>query len=269
MITKIFVFLLGLSPSVKRSLWRWLYQFLANYYQKPDWKFMNYGFVSLEPEVSPLDLAQEDEDDRYFIQLYHHVATAVDLQGKQVLEVGSGRGGGAAYVARYLKPDRIVGLDFADNNIRFARQTYPLPNLSFQQGDAEALPFENDVFDMVLNVESSHCYGSMEQFVKEVSRVLKPGGIFSWTDLRLIDELEALQASFERSGLKRIRSTDISRNVLKALELINERKHTLLQTYVPSFLKGSFQEFSAVKDSQLYEALQTGQAVYLSYVFEK
>lgn len=269
MITKIFVFLLGLSPNVKRSLWRWLYQFLANYYQKPDWKFMNYGFVSLEPEVSPLDLAEEDEDDRYFIQLYHHVATAVDLQGKQVLEVGSGRGGGAAYVARYLKPDRIVGLDFADNNIRFVRQTYPLPNLSFQQGDAEALPFENDVFDVVLNVESSHCYGSMEQFVKEVSRVLKPGGIFSWTDLRLIDELESLQTSFERSGLKLINSTDISRNVLKALELINERKHTLLQTYVPSFLKGAFQEFAAVKDSQLYEALQTGQAVYLSYIFEK
>lgn len=269
MITKIFVFLLGLSPNVKRSLWRWLYQFLANYYQKPDWKFMNYGFVSLEREVSPLDLAEEDEDDRYFIQLYHHVATAVDLQGKQVLEVGSGRGGGAAYVARYLNPDRIIGLDFADNNIRFARQTYPLPNLSFQQGDAEALPFENDVFDVVLNVESSHCYGSMEQFVKEVSRVLKPGGIFSWADLRTLDQLAALQQSFEHSGLKPIKTTEITHNVLRALELMNERKQAFIQTNISPFLKEGFKELIAMKDSGLYEALQTGQAVYLSYVFEK
>lgn len=55
---------------------------------------MNYGFVALEPDVSELDLAEEDENDRYFLQLYNHVATAVDLKGKQVLEVGSGRGGG-------------------------------------------------------------------------------------------------------------------------------------------------------------------------------
>lgn len=92
MITKIFVFLLGVSPNVKRTLWRWWYQILADNYQKPDWKFMNYGFVALEPEVNTLELAEEDESNRYFIQLYHYVASAVNLKGKQVLEVGSGRG---------------------------------------------------------------------------------------------------------------------------------------------------------------------------------
>ena len=35
-------------------------------------------------------------------QLYHYVAAAVDLDGKKVLEVGSGRGGGANYVTRVL-----------------------------------------------------------------------------------------------------------------------------------------------------------------------
>jgi ubiquinone/menaquinone biosynthesis C-methylase UbiE len=269
MLSRIFIFILGLSPNVKRTLWRWWYQFLANYYQKPDWRFMNYGFVPLEPDVSELDLAEEDENDRYFIQLYNHVATAVDLKGKQVLEVGSGRAGGAAYVARYLKPDRMIGIDFSDNNIHLACKTYQLPNLAFQQGDAEALPFENDVFDVVFNVESSHCYGSMEQFVKEVNRVLKPGGIFAWADFRSIDEVAALQQSFEHSGLKQIKATEITPNVLQALELINERKQTIIQSYVPQFLKGAFQEFAAVKDSQLYEGLQTNQVVYLSYVFQK
>ena len=36
-------------------------------------------------------------------QLYHYVAAAVDLDGKKVLEVGSGRGGSASYVARVLQ----------------------------------------------------------------------------------------------------------------------------------------------------------------------
>lgn len=230
---------------------------------------MNYGFVSLDSEPNFLDLAEEAENDRYFIQLYNYVATAVDLQGKQVVEVGSGRGGGAAYVARYLKPEKIVGIDFSDNNIQLAHQTYQLPNLSFQQGDAEDLPFDNEVFDVVMNVESSHCYGSMEQFVKEVSRVLKHGGIFSWADFRSIDEVSTLKQIFERSGLKLIKFTDITRNVLQALELINEPRQAFIQTYSPFFLKDTFQEFAAVKNSKMYEAFQRGQFAYLSYVLEK
>jgi ubiquinone/menaquinone biosynthesis C-methylase UbiE len=268
-LTKVFLFLIGLSPVVKRTLWRWWYQFLANYYQQPDWRFMNYGFAPLEPDVSELDLSEEDENDRYFIQLYHHVATAVDLKGKQVLEVGSGRGGGAAYVARYLKPDRMIGIDFSDNNIQLSRKNYHLPNLSFQQGDAEALPFDNEVFDVVLNVESSHCYGSMEEFVKEVNRVLKPGGIFSWADYRAVDEVVALRQIFEHSGLKPIKVNEITPNVLRVLEFMDESRQEFIQAYSPPFLKGALQEFAAVKDSKVYESFQTGERLYLNYVFEK
>ena len=39
-------------------------------------------------------LKSEDEKDRYPIQLYHHVASQINLKGLKVLEVGSGRGGG-------------------------------------------------------------------------------------------------------------------------------------------------------------------------------
>ncbi len=269
MLTKVFLFLIGLSPVVKRTLWRWWYQFLANYYQQPDWRFMNYGFVPLEPNVSEIQLQEEDENDRYFIQLYHYVATAVDLKGKQVLEVGSGRGGGAAYVARYLKPDRMIGLDFSDNNIQLSRKNYQLPNLSFQQGNAEALPFNNEVFDVVLNVESSHCYGSMEDFVKEVNRVLKPGGFFSWADFRSVDEVVALTEIFEHSGLKPIKAKEITPNVFRALELMDESRQNFIHTNSHPLLKSTLQEFAAVKDSKVYESFKTGEILYLSYLFEK
>ncbi len=269
MIEKIFLFLLGLSPKIKRSLWHWWYQSLARSYQKSDWKFMNYGFCDLNSELSPLNLMEEDKVNRYFIQLYHYVAMATDLKDKQVLEVGSGRGGGAAYLATYLKPKRMIGIDFSEQNIQLARQTYQHSNLSFQLGDAEALPFEHDTFDVVLNVESSHCYGSMTGFVQEVHRVLKPGGIFSWADLRSVEEVESLKRSFKQSGLYQIKTTNITRQVLKALELINEPKQSWTEVYVPRFLKNAFQEFAAVKDSEIYKAFETGKIVYLSYVFRK
>ena len=42
---------------------------------------------------------------------------------------------------------------------------------------------------MVINVESSHCYGNFPKFVDEVYKVLKPGGIFAITDFRSTEEI--------------------------------------------------------------------------------
>ena len=80
-------------PSVKRLLWRSWYEFLARFYRDRQWTFMNYGHRSPHG-VPPLALTVEDEADRSCIQLYQVVARAVDLTGREVLEVGSGRGGG-------------------------------------------------------------------------------------------------------------------------------------------------------------------------------
>ncbi len=269
MIENLFIFLTGISPKIKRNLWRWWYQLMAKSYQKTDWKFMNYGFSDLNLELNPLTLSPEDENNRYFIQLYHYVATATDLTGKKVLEVGCGRGGGASYVAKYLQPQEMIGVDFSQENINLANQFYQFPNLSFQQGDAENLPFADQTFDVIINVESSHCYGSMTKFVQEVERVLKTGGIFTWADLRPLNELEKLKESFANSGLIELKTVNITPNVLKALDLVNESKQTLIKNNVPAFLKNAFQEFAGVKDSKIYQGLKTGQIVYLSYIFQK
>ena len=58
----------------------------------------------------------------YYMQLYDHVAGAVDLRDLKVLEVGSGRGGGADYIKRYLKPESMVGLDISENAVSFCTQ---------------------------------------------------------------------------------------------------------------------------------------------------
>ena len=50
-------------------------------------------------------------------------------------------------------------------------------------GDAESLPFGDEMFDAVVNVESSHCYGSTPAFLAQVKRVLRCGGHFLFADL--------------------------------------------------------------------------------------
>ncbi len=266
---KFFLFLLKLSPRMKRTLWRWWYQNLVRSYPEFDWRFMNYGFCDINSELGNLNLSQEDEQNRYFIQLYHYLAMATDLRDKIVLEVGSGRGGGVGYIAAYLKPQKIIGIDFSQENIKLARQTYEQTNLSFQLGDAEALPFDSDSFDVVLNLESSHCYGSMTNFVEEVYRVLKPGGIFSWADFRSVEELESLRQIFKQSKFELIQTSNITPQVVKALLLVNQRKQDFIDHYVPGVLKAAFEEFAAVEDSEMYQSFRTGKNVYLNYVFRK
>jgi hypothetical protein len=114
MLIKVFLALSGISPYVKKLLWRQWYQFLAGHHQTKDWSFMNYGYAPLHDHSDTVKLDEADEPNRYFIQLYHHVVSAVDLTNLDVLEIGSGRGGGASYIKRYLKPKALTGVNFSD-----------------------------------------------------------------------------------------------------------------------------------------------------------
>ena len=84
---------------------------------------MNYGYESCNQPMA-IPLKEEEERDRYMIQLYHHVATAVDLTDKDVVEVGSGRGGGSSYIKRYLKPKTMIGIDYSKNAIQFSNNQH-------------------------------------------------------------------------------------------------------------------------------------------------
>jgi SAM-dependent methyltransferase len=164
-------------PSVRRLLWRSWYQFLARRYRDQRWTFMNYGYHPPHG-MAPLALQPEDEADRSCIQLYGLVAGAADLTGRDVLELSSGRGGGASFVFRYFQPRRMVGIDVSPLAVAFSRARHAVPGLSFEVGDAERLNLAAASFDTVLNVESSHCYGDLSAFLREVRRVLRPNGDF-------------------------------------------------------------------------------------------
>lgn len=269
MLIKVFLALSGMSPRMKKFLWRQWYQFLAGYHHTRDWSFMNYGYAALEADSDTLKLEERDEPNRYFIQLYHHVTSAVDLTNLDVLEIGSGRGGGASYIKRYLKPKTLIGVDFSDKAIEFCKQVHDVDGLSFIKGDAESLPFDAESFDAVINIESSHCYGSMEDFLANVKRVLRQDGYFLYADLRNRNDVSVLQRQMEQSGMKILKREHITPNIVRSLDLDNERKLLLIRAFFKKWLLKPFREFAGVKGSKIYAAFESGAMVYLHYVLQK
>jgi ubiquinone/menaquinone biosynthesis C-methylase UbiE len=257
------------SPTFRRFMMRSWYEALVVLDRDRDLTYMNYGYSSLGPTTNEVSLNDGELPNRYCIQLYHHVAGAIDLKGKDVVEVGSGRGGGANYISRYLQPRSMVGVDISRKAVEFCKQYYSTDGLSFSHGDAENLPLADSAVDVVVNLESSHCYGSMTRFLSEVYRVLRPEGYFLFSDHRDRDKINLLREQLKTSDLKLVKENDITLNVVRALELDNDRKKKLIGQKCPGILRRETEEFAAIKGTRTYESFKTGDSRYLSYVLQK
>ena len=256
----------GSFPRLRKWIWRNFYNALSWAWPDSEWHFMNYGYVPADIGDSfPLDA--EDEDKRVFIGLYREALAGIDIAGKTVLEVGSGRGGGAAYIAKYLSPASVTGVDYSPKTVRLAKRLNSHDGLRFDVGDAEALRFPDESFDIVLSVESSHCYSRMDVFVSEAARVLKPGGHFCWVDLRGKSMIAQLDRDFAHPDLRLIAEKSLSDGVVRALDSVSERKVDRIKSaqFAQKFLK----EFAGVKGSSIHRWLASGKVVYLARLYRK
>lgn len=266
MLTRVLGFLGRIFPQLKRTFWKRLYERMARD-RDPEWLFMNYGFTDAASPALQLDPA--DEVDRLAIQLYHHVIDRGELQGKDVLEVGCGRGGGVGYMAKYVQPRSLIGLDLSPRALTLSRVRGHAQHVQFVCGDAGALPFPSATFDAVVNVESSHCYPAMENFLAEVFRVLRPAGLMLYADLRFHEAVGRLRTQVRAPGFRVLRERDITRNVLQALELDTPRRAALINRKVPGMMRGPIQAFAGMAGTRFYEMLARGRGAYLSFVLEK
>jgi SAM-dependent methyltransferase len=270
MLIRLAVFLLEHSPMLRRWIWRRWYGKLAGDFTQRHWTFMNYGYAP--PAGAPaLSLTPEDEPDRLCIQLYAHVASAAPLAGREVLEVGSGRGGGASWLARTHSPKRYLGVDFSAEAVALCRTRHAgISNLEFAQGDAENLPLPDASFDIVLNVESSHCYGHVDKFFREAVRVLRPGGWFLYTDLREAADMAELERALAATpGWTQVLREDITERVAESLTVDDARKRELIDALVPPKLRHIFGEFAGLKGGQVYEGFRARKLLYRRFAFRK
>ncbi len=257
----------GFHPRFQIAVVRTVYSSVGVMLKDEDSAFLNYGYVPLDSELDGLILEPADEADRLSIQLYARVAGAWDHSGKDVLEIGCGRGGGASFIARYLHPASLTAVDLSARAVRYCRRRHRSERLSFLRGEADHLPLPSNAFDAVVNVESSHCYPSFDRFLGEVVRVLRPNGVFLFADLRPRKEIARVREQIqERFTI--VAEEFITANVLRALELDSDRRRLLIEKRAPRFFHKGLESFASVNGSPVFEGLASGTIEYFRFVLK-
>lgn len=217
---------------------------------------MNYGYALLSADGKMLADLQEEQDRQeiFSIQLYHYTASVLSevtkMAGKTLVEVGSGRGGGLSFLTRNLKPAKAIGIDFSQNQVDFCNQRHSeVKGLKYVQGDAENLQavegIEEGTIDYVINVESSHCYGNIDKFFDGVNWMLRPDGLFFYTDFRGSSEMEQLNEKL-KEHFEVVNAENISHNVMHALKLDTERRIQVISEKCPKIFVPLIKKFSGV-----------------------
>jgi ubiquinone/menaquinone biosynthesis C-methylase UbiE len=221
--------------------------------------FLNYGYVpNGGQEFSAVELP-EHYLNKNSVRLVLELIQDCPVDGKRILDVGCGRGGTIYVLNTFFKPLRLDGLDLSSAAIDFCRNAHRAANISFHEGDAENLPFENDSFDVVTNVESSHTYPNIDRFYAEVARVLVAGGHFLYTDLLAPGQLADSVRSLSRLGFELERERDITQNVLRSCDEIAGNR---VQAFERSSNDEMVENFLATPNSLVYQEMRAGRMNY-------
>jgi len=125
--------------------------------------------------------------------------------GAQLLDVGCGAGQLSLIAAR--AGARVTGCDIATNWLAQARRSAAAEGLTivFEEGDAEALPYENATFDVVVSLIAAMFAPHPELVAAELTRVCRPGGIIAmanWTGPGFVGQMfKAIAKHIAPSGM--------------------------------------------------------------------
>jgi len=204
-------------------LHRALYEFAVSEEMIRRLPFLNLGYhPAADEKAGAIALGGDLKRFQCNLNLYTQALGAVRLGGRDVVEIGSGRGGGAAALVRYHEPRSYIAIDGCRRQVETCRALYP--QVKFLYGNACAIPLPDASADVVLNVESSHCYSDLGAFVAEVRRVLRPGGLFCLTDI--VYEKSLITRYFEllHQNFQVQRQVDVTAKVVRCLEAHGEEQ---------------------------------------------
>jgi ubiquinone/menaquinone biosynthesis C-methylase UbiE len=124
------------------------------------------------------------------LELTRHLGEVLYLRsGQQVLDLASGTGAGAVYLAETFGCS-VIGIDPGPEQVkegveRVRKSRLDSKQVDFQQGIAESLPFKESQFDAVLTECALSTFADQERALEETRKVIRPGGMFGMTDMAI------------------------------------------------------------------------------------
>ncbi len=203
-------------------------------------------------EMEAFEIASTKQTITWYEPILDRITTLSSKhQRSTILDVACGPGGLTCYLAERLPDSKLIGVDFSNDALSLAKKASAhLTNVEFINGNVEKLAFESNTFDIVVCKDSFHHFVHPLRVLKELERILKPGGIAYLQDLRrdmplqLIERIHPPQTLFEKlqyysarasytipeiseliANLKHSRGKVFTRHITKKLSQVLKTKH--------------------------------------------
>jgi len=235
----------------RRSLEALLYSFIYRELRKISKKYgvhimtNNYGYYP----------TSFDDYDKYQKQMYDEYANLMEAESvEQVLEIGSGAGGGLIHMQSRLPKAQFAGLDHCKEAIKSSKYF-----LGEQHKSSKLYTDINDIFadcrkfDAIVSVET-HIFKKSSIFA-DIHNLLNENGVFIYYDNTKADKSDRVARSIEYHGFRIELLKDITENVLKSCEHDTKRRLEIADKYISVYLRpfrSQFLHYMCVKDSPRY-----------------
>ena len=170
-----------------------------------NFEFMNHGYYPVDENLVHSTILLQNS-----AMLYFYILNKVDLSTvNNLLEVGCGRGGGLSLIKNKYNIKNVYGCDLSKDNIEYCNKNHT--DMIFEVQDACNLSYSQK-FDVILNIESSHCYSDIKKFFQKTSQYLKNSGIFLYADVFENWKLDIVKNELKKNFFV-LDETDITNNV--------------------------------------------------------
>ncbi len=203
-----------------------------------------------QAESHTLDWYLEVERYRYgeYAPWMPRVMEFADHAGKELLEVGGGLGTDLAQFARHGA--RVTDVDLSAGHLTLAQENFRLRGLSgqFIHHDAESLPFPDNSFDVVYSNGVIHHTPNTQQVIREVHRVLKPGGraiIMVYAQGSLFFWGRMVYGKGMKNGL--LSHMSVAEVLSRHVEITDGKARPLVKVYTKQQARALFRDFADVQ----------------------
>ncbi len=139
---------------------------------------------------------------RAFIQENYEIRILRDMAAAsghpRVLEIGCGNGTGTKLIKKYYCPQAIIGVDLDEAMISIAARRNSDPSIAYKVMNASKLEFPDGYFDAIFDFGIIHHIPNWRDALREMRRVLKPGGELILEDLSIASFSEGIGLLWRR-----------------------------------------------------------------------